>query len=143
MDQTSHSLIDDHVQLPILYMPVDTIYAVLCQALIRHLVGGLKHNISDAAALATQSFLTIASFCRKPQEIVIKHSLFTTTSLIRLGMIRLDKILPILGSCDSIDPRRPAAFRPEFGREHPINLPVWVSRVEERYKLFASVAKCM
>ena len=37
--ETCHGLIEDHVQLPILYVAIDPIYVVLCRALIRHLVG--------------------------------------------------------------------------------------------------------
>jgi len=38
--ETGRGLIEDHVQLPILCVPVDPIYVVLCRAVIRHLVGG-------------------------------------------------------------------------------------------------------
>ena len=36
--ETCHGLIEDRVQLPILYMVIDPIYAVSCRAMISHLV---------------------------------------------------------------------------------------------------------
>ena len=40
--ETGHDLIEDRVQLPIIYVPADPIYAVLFRAVIRHLLGGLE-----------------------------------------------------------------------------------------------------
>jgi len=45
-----------------------------------------------------------------PQELVIDHGLSTAPSHVRLGMMRIGKIL--IGSFDCIDPSHHAAFRP-------------------------------
>ena len=63
VDGTCHGLIEELVQLPILYTAIDLIYAVFFQAMIRRCVGGLKRYVSEATALATQSSLTTVSFC--------------------------------------------------------------------------------
>jgi len=62
--ETYHGLIEDCVQDPILYIAFDPIYAVLCRAMIRHLVGRFETESLESAALTTQSSLTTVSLCR-------------------------------------------------------------------------------
>jgi len=39
MAETCYGLIEDRVQLPIIYMAIDPFFAILYRAIIRHLVG--------------------------------------------------------------------------------------------------------
>ena len=56
MGETGHGLVEDRKSL--YSVTEDPIYAVLSRAVIRHLVGGLKRNVCDAAALTTHNSLT-------------------------------------------------------------------------------------
>ena len=78
--ETCHGLVEDRVQLPMLYVVIDPIYAAFCRAMIRHLIGRLKRNVSEEEALATHA------------KLVIDNVLSTTHSHVRLGMIRIDKM---------------------------------------------------
>jgi len=89
--ETCHGLTEDHVQLPILYMGIVLIYAVLCQAMIHQLVGRFEtERLGSGTSYA--EFLDDRLILSPTQKLVIDNSLSTTASHVRLGMIRIDKI---------------------------------------------------
>ena len=92
MGETSHCLIEDHVQLPILYMAIDSIYAVLCRAMIRHLLRWFETERLGSAGTGHPELLDDRLILPTKKELVIDNGLSTTPSHVRLGMIRMDKI---------------------------------------------------
>jgi len=92
MGETCHCLIEDHVQLPTLYMAIDPIYAVLCGAMLRHLVGLFETERLGSTGTGEAEFLDDGLILPPPQELVIDNGLSTTPSHVRLGMIGIDKI---------------------------------------------------
>jgi len=61
--ETGYGLIEDPVQLTIINMSVDPVFAVLCRDANGLLVGGLRRNVLDAASLSTHWSLKTVSFC--------------------------------------------------------------------------------
>jgi len=90
--ETCYGLIEDHVQLSILYMAIDPTYAVLCRAMISHLVGRFETERLGSAGTGHAEFLDDRLILPPPQELVIDNSLPSTPSHVRMGMIRIDKI---------------------------------------------------
>jgi len=94
--ENGHGLIEDPVEFLILNMAIDTIYAVLCRAMIRHLVGRFETERLGSGGTGHADFLDDRLILPTPQELVIDNGLSTTTpSHVRIGMIRIDKILTI------------------------------------------------
>jgi len=55
--ETWHGLIEDRVQLPIIYMATDLMYAVLCRTMIRHLVGWFETERLGSGGTGHTDFL--------------------------------------------------------------------------------------
>jgi len=89
--ETCHVLIEDSVQLPILYMVIDLIYAVLSRAMIRHLVGRFETERLGSGGTGHAEFLD-RLILSPTQKFVIDNGLSTTSSHVRLGTIRIDKV---------------------------------------------------
>jgi len=72
-------------------MVIDPIYAVLCRAMIRHLVWWLETKRLGSAGTGHAEFLDDRLILPPPQELVIDNGYSTTPYDVRLGMIRIDK----------------------------------------------------
>ena len=75
---------------------------------------GLEMESPRGGGASHAEFLDDRFILPPPQELVIEHGLSTIPRHVRLGMIIIDKILTYIGSCDSIDPSRHTAFRPQI-----------------------------
>jgi len=88
---TYHGFIEDCVQLPILYMVIDPIYAVLSRVMIRHLVVRFETERLGSGGAGHAEFLDYRLILSPTQKFVIDNGLSTTPSHVRLGIRRIDK----------------------------------------------------
>ena len=92
MRETYHGLIQDRVQLPIVYMAIDPIYSVPCRALIIHLVEWFESGRLRSGGTGHTEFFDDRLILSPTQKILIDNGLSTTPSHVRLGTIRIHKI---------------------------------------------------
>ena len=78
--ETCHGLIEDCVQLPILYMVIDPIYAVLSRVMIRHLVVRFETERLGSGGAGHAEFLDDRLILSPTQKFVIDNGLPTTHS---------------------------------------------------------------
>jgi len=90
--ETYHGLIEERLQLPMLHMAIDPIYAVLCRVIISHLVGWFETERLGSGGSGHALFLDDRLILSPTQKPVIDNGLSTNPSHVRLGMIRIDKI---------------------------------------------------
>ena len=91
--KTCYCLIEECVQLLILNMAVHSIYAVLYRSAIHHLAERFETVRLRSDGTDHAEFLDGPLILPPPQELVIDKGLSTTHSHVRLGMIRIEKIL--------------------------------------------------
>ena len=89
--ETCNGLIEDGMQLTILYMAIDSIYVLLCRAMIRHLGDRFETERLGSGVTGHVEFLDDRLILASAQKRVINKCLSTTPSHIRLRMIRIDK----------------------------------------------------
>ena len=92
MGETCHDVIEVCMQLSIIYMAIDPIHAVLCRAMISHLVRWFQTERLGSGSTGHTEFLDDRLNLSPTQKLVIGNGLPTTPSHVRLGMTRIDKI---------------------------------------------------
>ena len=80
------------MELSFLYIAIDPIYAVLCRAMIGHLLVRYETERLGRAGNGHTEFLDNRLILSPTQDLVIDNGFSTTPNHVRLGMIRLDKI---------------------------------------------------